>query len=91
MEITQRSAIIKNIEARLQENWSVFYLKMKKKVEISEYLEEALDDFRKYNLGSLSFTITNMRHVGYDYPYAIMESVEAGLILYNKNNKHKEV
>jgi hypothetical protein len=65
------------IEQYLEEYWAHFYRSLKSDINIKNYLGSAIKDFGKYDQGSLSFTITAMRHVGYDYPYAIMEAIDS--------------
>lgn len=43
---------------------------------MSEYLAEAKKAFDIYDQGSLSFTVTAMRHKGYGYPYSILAAID---------------
>ena len=42
-------------------------------------IRECIETFLKYNQGSLSFTETAMRHVGYEYPSPVIEAVDEAI------------
>lgn len=42
-----------------------------------DYFDRAVDLYEKYDQGSLSFTKTSIRHVGWDYPEDVLNAVHA--------------
>ena len=81
--------LIKKVEKNLNTNWKIFTNKIKANLRdegesFDNYIKNAIKVIEKYNQGSLSFTVTKLRQVGYRYEFAIIESIDSALISLRK-------
>lgn len=69
----------------LKTNWKDYYRKLERyyrnngEEDLKTYLKEAIRVFDTHDQGSLSFTETRLLQRGFDYPFAILESIESKL------------
>lgn len=72
---------IKAIKAELKEINFPIYSRIKNNLRewgegtMEEFLEESLIIFRRYDQGSLSFTVTALRHKGYGIHYSVLKAI----------------
>ena len=83
--LKQLSDLIKKVEKNLNTSWKIFTNKIKANLRnegesFDNYIENAIKVFKKYNQGSLSFTVTKLQQVGYRYEFAVIESIDSALI-----------
>lgn len=73
---------METVKANLKKNWNVFSKSLENSLindgrTLNNYLENAIIVYKKYNQGSLAFTETKLKHVGYNFPFAILESIDS--------------
>ena len=73
---------VKKAIKNLKDNWKIYSKNLERDLRnncesLEGYFSEAVYIFEKYDQGSLSFTETKLKHVGYDYPHAILESIDS--------------